>query len=508
MRHFAAFLSSSFILSAVSPVLGAQDGASSAGSEATAEPPAAERTPGSPGEGDAAQGSVFTPPRLVTYVEADYPPRALEDGIEANVVAEIEIGADGRVAGITVVEPAGHGFDEAAVAAIERFIFEPATRNGEPIPAKVLYRYRFFLGAAEPPAEDAPLTATLSGKVATMDGEPIPEAMIVLVPAGEGGEVEDAAPVEAAHPIPVEADGLFSLADLADGAYEIEIIAAGFKPLSVVEELVAGESREVVYRLEVEEALYEVVVRGRRPPREVTRREVTMREITRIPGTSGDALRSVQNMPGMARAPMGSGALIVRGSSPEDSGYYLDQMPIPLLYHFGGLTSVVNSDLLERIDFFPGNYGVRYGGATGGIVEVYPRAPHTDRWHGYVDLDLFDASLLVEGPIGDDWSVAASFRRSWIDAILGAALPEDGGFSMTVAPRYYDYQLIVDYTRARKTTCACSASARTTSSSSSSARTWATTPTSAAASTSASCSTRASCAGTTPSPRRRATAST
>ena len=125
-------------------------------------------------------------------------------------------------------------------------------------------------------------------------------------------------------------DGSFAFPDLAAGSYQLDIAAAGFKPFSTVEDLSEGEARELIYRLEVEAVLYETVVRGRRPPREVTRREISRREITRIPGTGGDALRAVQAMPGMARAPAMSGALIVRGSSPSDSRYYFDEIPVPL----------------------------------------------------------------------------------------------------------------------------------------------------------------------------------
>ena len=68
----------------------------------------------------------------------------------------------------------------------------------------------------------------------------------------------------------------------------------------------------------------EVIVRGERPAREVTRRTVDRREIERIPGTGGDALRSIQNLPGVARPPGLSGLLVVRGSGPQDTATFID----------------------------------------------------------------------------------------------------------------------------------------------------------------------------------------
>jgi hypothetical protein len=165
-------------------------------------------------------------------------------------------------------------------------------------------------------------------------------------------------------------NGGFAFLNLSPGAYDVEISVPGYLPFSSAETLAEGEIREVVYRLEIEASAYEVTVRAERPAREVTRRAVSNREIARIPGTGGDALRAVQNLPGMARAPLGGGEIIVRGSSPSDSVYFLDSLNMPWLYHFGGLTSVINSDLLESIDFYPGNFSVRFGRATGGAIDV------------------------------------------------------------------------------------------------------------------------------------------
>ncbi len=401
---------------------------------AAAQEPDPNATPSSPDD--------LVPPSLIEYVEATYPEEARKKGVQAQVLAQISVDETGVVTGVAVVESAGKSFDDAAKEAMYQFLFTPATKGGEPVPSKVLYRYTFFLTPEAVPPDEVtePLPAVLKGVVRDMDGQPVPGSVVLLV-AADGSAQENSAGLRAV----ADDSGAFAFDSLPAGAWQLDIVAPGYQPLSSQEILEEGELREVLLRLDEETSDYETVVRARKPPREVTRREITRREITRIPGTGGDALRSVQNLPGMSRAPAFSGQLLVRGSAPEDSKYFFDQMPIPMLYHFGGLTSVINSDLLDRIDFYPGNYSVRYGGATGGIVDVYPRAPATDRFHGYVDADLWDASVLVETPIGDKWSIAVSARRSYIDAILNAVMPEEGGFQFTVAPRYWDYQLVADY---------------------------------------------------------------
>src|SRR5690606_14884935 len=202
----------------------------------------------------------------------------------------------------------------------------------------------------------------------------------------------------------------------------------------------------LVYRLAREAEGLEIIVTGERPPREVTRRTLARRELTKIPGTSGDALRSLPSLPGVARPPASAGLLIVRGSAPQDTNIFIDGALVPIVYHFGGLSSVVPTEMLEKIDFYPGNFSARYGRVMGGIVDVGLRSPRNDAFHGMVQLDLIDARAMVEGPIpwtDKKWTFAAAGRRSWLDAWLGPAL-DAAGAGVTQAPRYYDYQFMVE----------------------------------------------------------------
>ena len=72
-------------------------------------------------------------------------------------------------------------------------------------------------------------------------------------------------------------------------------------------------------------------------------------EARRVPGTQGDTLKVVQNLPGVGRSAFGSGALIVWGSSPKETRVVVDGVTIPALYHVGGLRSTVNADLVKSV---------------------------------------------------------------------------------------------------------------------------------------------------------------
>ena len=117
--------------------------------------------------------------------------------------------------------------------------------------------------------------------------------------------------------------------------------------------------------------------------------------------------------------------------------------PVYRLYHFGDLTSFVNSRMLERIDLYPGNFSARYGRKMGGIIDVGIRDPKTDRFHGMVDINVVDSQMLIETPIGKPVALAVAAKRSYVDFFIDKLLPEEIG--VTAAPVYYDYQLIGTY---------------------------------------------------------------
>src|SRR6478736_3109823 len=200
-----------------------------------------------------------------------------------------------------------------------------------------------------------------------------------------------------------------------------------------------------------EDEALDVEVQGEKPPREPTKHVIAAEEISRIPGTNGDAIRAIGNMPGVARPPGGDGMLIVRGSSPNDTAVFVDGTEIPMVYHFGGLSSVIPTEMLEKLDFYPGNFGPQYGRAMGGVVDVGVRSPRKDRLGGLLQFDLVDGRLLVEGLISKKTRFMLAGRRSWLDAWLGAAL-KDSGVGVTKAPVYYDYQAMVEHDITRQTT--------------------------------------------------------
>lgn len=185
-----------------------------------------------------------------------------------------------------------------------------------------------------------------------------------------------------------------------------------------------------------------MVVRGQRR-REMTRTTVSREEVLRAPGTLGDALRSIQNLPGLSRAPFLSGSLIVRGSAPGDTLILVDGTFLPAAYHFGGLHSTIATEMLDRIDFHPGNFSARYGRATGGVVDVGLRAPLREGARTTFHLGVLDAGAFTEAALGPTLAVAASARFGWVGYLTSPLVTALTG--NTVFFGYWDYQLMADW---------------------------------------------------------------
>ena len=172
-------------------------------------------------------------------------------------------------------------------------------------------------------------------------------------------------------------------------------------------------------------------------------------EMQRIPGTFGDAVRAVENLPGVGRAPFNIAQTpILRGGKPTDTRAFFAATEVPLLFHFGAFNTVVPTHLVEKLDLYPGNFSVRYGRAIAGALDIELREGKRDRLHGFIDTSVFDTGLGVEGPVGKG-SFVVSARRSYIDAVLGAVASVGllGGspVSFLSAPVYWDYQALLDY---------------------------------------------------------------
>jgi len=394
------------------------------------------------------------PPKLTKQAKIEYPTEALgkaEEAKEVEVILLVDLDDKGAVVGAAVEEPktpTGRGFEEAALTAAYDLAFEPAEVAGKPVPVQIVYKFKFV--PPKPPSPDPPKVVEAEAP------KPLPVENFagVLVERGTRlplvGILVTVYRTEGDTPVGFEATtddkGAFHFYDLAVGTWKVRIEPSSYYPVRTSEEIVKGERTNVTYY--VERGSYnpfDVVIEAKRERKEVSRTVIESAVIEKVPGAMGDALAVVQNFAGVARAQVGSGQIMVRGSGPHDTAYFLDGTSIPNIYHFGGIRSVVPTGMIESLQFYPGNFSPYYSGANGGIIDIDLKKARPKRIGGYVDLNLLDGGFYLEIPFGEKLTLALAARRSWIDTVISAAMPSNVSITSLQLPRYYDYQLSATY---------------------------------------------------------------
>lgn len=375
-----------------------------------------------------------TLPVLLEDAPVAYPRRALERAIEAEVLLELVVQIDGRVVDVAVIRGAEEGphassFDAAAKGAAYGLSFAPATdETGEAVAAKVQYLWVFDTADLDPLSVDAEVKERGSRRRVA------------------DARIDGVGPGDRTVRTYTDENGQFRLAGLEPGPWLFTVKGSGMVPTTsrlVVpeEDYVDAVTLAVEPRpdWEGEEVDDEIEVIGTIEEAEIAR-TIDREEIVTLPGSLGDPVRAIQNLPGLARPPFGSGQLLVRGTGPEDTAYFIDGLQVPLVFHFTAVSTVISAQMVDEITFFPGSWGVRYGRAQGGIVdlaidETLPRKPYTE-----VGVDLFQTSVFSKFRVGEKLGLQMAVRRSYVDAVLNPILPSLG-LGAIRAPRFYDAQV-------------------------------------------------------------------
>ena len=232
-----------------------------------------------------------------------------------------------------------------------------------------------------------------------------------------------------------DARGDFAV-EIPCGHQRLGVQAPGFERLTIEVDVCGAPQAPLTLRLTPSAAgpAYETIIRAKLVESQV---HLASEELTQTPGTLGDPLRAIESLPGVATVAWPAPIYAVRGSNPGNTGFFLDGVRVPALFHFALGPSVIHPYFFGGLTFFPGGYPARFGRYAAGIVAADTRAPATDRIHASVDLRLFDAGALVSAPLPGGGGVAVAGRYSYV-ATLASLLNED------VRIEYWDYQLRVD----------------------------------------------------------------
>ena len=165
-------------------------------------------------------------------------------------------------------------------------------------------------------------------------------------------------------------------------------------------------------------------------------------EIRRAPGSGGDVSRIILGLPSLAKVNDQSNSLIVRGGSPIENAFYIDNIEIPNINHFpnqgasGGPLGLVNVDFIQDVTFLAGGFSAAYGNRLSSVMDIRFREGNRSELDGQLDLNFAGFGFVLEGPLPSSkgsWLVSA--RRSYFD-LIGKIVD----IGSTVPPHWGDYQ--------------------------------------------------------------------
>ncbi|WP_396626796.1 TonB-dependent receptor domain-containing protein, partial [Luteitalea sp.] len=226
------------------------------------------------------------------------------------------------------------------------------------------------------------------------------------------------------------ADGTFRIADVRAGAYRLEITPAGAAPIQSDPVTVrAGLEGRVEVTLPSLEGLTQTVTVTAPafvPAEEIKNSAylIQQSEILTNAAALQDVSRYVQTLPGVVPGTNDfRNDIIVRGGSPLENLFIVDNIEIPNINTFanfasaGGTVSILDANLIQDVTFLTGGYPAPYINRASSVLQITQREGSREDLGGRATFGFAGAGGVLEGPIGREkkgaWIVSA--RRSILD---------------------------------------------------------------------------------------------
>ncbi len=243
--------------------------------------------------------------------------------------------------------------------------------------------------------------------------------------------------------------GFYSL-NVPKGIYTIEFRATGLDKTVLVVELFDNKQLDIEIgdkTLNMEE----VNVNARKGENvgstQMGKIELEVEKIKTLPAFFGevDVIKIIQLLPGVNSATEGGQGFYVRGGGPDQNLVLLDEAVVYNAAHLFGFFSVFNVDAIKSVNLTKGGMPANFGGRMSSVLEVTMNEGNNKQFGIKGGLGLISSRATVEGPIKrGKGSFIASARRTYIDVIMKAAIPDDSPFAGS-SYFFYDFNFKANY---------------------------------------------------------------
>jgi len=283
-----------------------------------------------------------------------------------------------------------------------------------------------------------PYKGTLTGKITDAENKtPLPGVSVVIKGTVLGATTD--------------INGEYKIENLKAGSYVVSYSFIGFKTITQTDVIIRSDKTTYLdvqlYTSTVE--MKAVEIKGgyftNTEAKPLSAVEFSSEEIRRAPGTAGDVSRILFSLPSVAKLNDGKNSLMVRGGSPIENAFYLDNIEIPNINHFplagstDGLMGILNVDFVKDITFNSGGFSPVYGDKLSSVMDISYREGDKKQFNGQINLSYNGLSGQVEGPVSEKGSFFFAANKSYLDLIMKSFA------NNYPAPNYYDLQGKISY---------------------------------------------------------------
>lgn len=132
---------------------------------------------------------------------------------------------------------------------------------------------------------------------------------------------------------------------------------------------------------------------------------------------NADVFQSLQKLPSVSNSQENASELFIHGSTPDQNLILWNGIRLYQTGHLLGGISSINSNSVNKVNFFSNGVNAKYGNHTGGLIEISTEMEDSTKSNASLGFNLLAVDLSSNFKIGNKITTDFSFRRSFTDIL-------------------------------------------------------------------------------------------